>query len=84
MHVIFNGKVAGLFTAKWPEEELDCFKYQESQVAADGGCKMDVVHIMNRGYGAWGALQSVLGNGGLEIKAKMCLYEGIIVPTALY
>ena len=29
-------------------------------------------------------LKSVLSNRGLEIKAKMCLYEGVIVPTALY
>ena len=26
----------------------------------------------------------MLSNGGLEIKAKKCLYEGVIVPTALY
>ena len=34
--------------------------------------------------GAWGALKSVLSNRGLGIKAKKCLYEGVIVPTALY
>ena len=39
---------------------------------------------MNEGYGAWGALKSVLSNRGLGIKAKKCLYEGAIVPTALY
>ena len=41
---------------------------------------------MNEGYRAWGALKSVLSNRGLGIKAKKCLYEGviIIVPTALY
>ena len=33
---------------------------------------------------AWGALKSVLSNRGLRIKAKKCLYEGVIVPTALY
>ena len=31
-----------------------------------------------------GALKSVLSNRGLGIKAKKCLYEGVIVPTALY
>ena len=31
-----------------------------------------------------GALKSVLSNRGLGIKAKKCLYEGAIVPTALY
>ena len=75
MHVILNGD---------PLEEVDCFKYLGSQVAADGGCEMDVVHIMNEWYRAWGTLKSVLSNRGLGIKAKKCLYEGVIVPTALY
>ena len=35
-------------------------------------------------YRAWGALKSVLSNRGLGIKAKKCLYEGVIVPMALY
>ena len=39
---------------------------------------------MNEIYRAWGALKSVLSNRGLGIKAKKCLYEGVIVPTALY
>ena len=29
-------------------------------------------------------LKSVLSNRGLGIKAKKCLYEGVIVPAALY
>ena len=53
------------------------------QVAAGGGCEMDVVHRMNEGYRACGALKSVLSNRLLGIKAKKCLYEGVIVPTAL-
>ena len=67
-----------------PLEEEDCFKYLGSQVAADGGCERDVVRRMNDGYKAWEALKSVLSNRGLGIKAKKCLYEGVIVPTALY
>ena len=39
---------------------------------------------MNEGYRALGALKSVLSNRGFGIKAKKCLYEGVIVPTALY
>ena len=35
MHVILNGK---------PLEEVGCFKYLWSQVAADGGCERDVEH----------------------------------------
>ena len=58
--------------------------YLRSQVVADEGCEMDVVHRMNEWYRAWGALKSVLSNRGLGIKAKKCLYEGVIVPTALY
>ena len=52
-------------------------------MAADGGCERDAVHRMNEGYGAWGALKSMLSNRGLGIKAKKCLYEGVIVPMAL-
>ena len=40
MHVILKGE---------PLEEVDCFKYLESQVAADGGCERDVVHRVNEG-----------------------------------
>ena len=75
MHVILNGD---------PLEEVGCFKYLGSPVTADGGCERNVVHRMNEGYRAWGELKSVLSNRGLGIKAKKCLYEGIIVPTALY
>ena len=75
MHVILNGE---------PLEEVDCSKYLRSQVAADGGCKRDVVHRINVGYRALGALESVLSNRGLGIKAKKCQYEGVIVPTALH
>ena len=66
MHVILNGE---------PLEEVDGFKYLESQVAADGGYERDVLHRMNEGCRAWGALKSVLSNRGLGIKAKKCLYE---------
>ena len=31
-----------------------------------------------------GTLKSVLSNRGLGIKVKKCLYEAVIVPTALY
>ena len=67
-----------------PLEEVECLKYLGSQVASDGGCERDMVYRMNEGYRAWGALKSVLSNRGLGIKAKKCLYEGVIVPTALY
>ena len=53
-------------------------------MTADGGCERNVVHRMNEGYRAWGALKSVLSNRGLGIKDKKCLCEVVIVPTALY
>ena len=53
-------------------------------MAADVGCERDVMHRMNEGYRAWGVLKSVLRNRGLGIKTKKCLYEGVIVPTALH
>ena len=52
-------------------------------MAAYGGCERDVVHRMIEGYREWGALTSMLSNIGLGIKAKKCLYEGVIVPKAL-
>ena len=78
MHVILNSE---------PLEEVDCFKYLGSKVAATGGSERNVhmVHIMNQGYRAWGALKSVLSNKEFGIKAKKCLHElVIIVTTALY
>ena len=64
--------------------EVDCFKYQVSQVAVDGCCEKDVVHRINEGYMVWGVLNSVLINRGLGINGKKYLYEIAIVPTALY
>ena len=53
-------------------------------MAADGGCERDVVHGMNEGNRASRELKSVLSNRGLGMKAMKCLYEGVIVPTAVY
>ena len=52
-------------------------------MAADGGCKRYVVHRMNEGCTAWRELKIVLSNRGMGMKAKQCLYKGVIVPTAL-
>ena len=41
MHAILIGK---------PLEEVGCFKYLGLQVAADGGCEMDVVPRMYEGF----------------------------------
>ena len=45
---------------------------------------MVLLHRMNKGYRAWGALKSVQSNKGLGINPKKCLNEGVIVPTSLY
>ena len=42
-------------------------------MAADGGCARDVVHRMNEGYRAWGALKNVLST-------FLCAYKGQEVP----
>ena len=62
MHVILNCE---------PLEEVDCIKYQGSQVAADGRCERVVVHRMNERYRAWGAMKSVLNNRALGIEVYM-------------
>ena len=43
-----------------------------------------MVHRVNEGYRACLELKSVLSNRGLGINAKKYLYEGVIIPTALY
>ena len=39
-----------------PLEDVDCFKYLGSQMAAEGGCERCVVHRINEGYRVWRAL----------------------------
>ena len=73
MHVRLNRETLG---------EVVCFKYQGSQVDADGGCRRDVKHQMNEVYKASGALRRVLSNRGLEINANKRL--GVVALTELY
>ena len=40
-----------------PLEDVDCFKYLGSQVAADGLCERDVVHRMKEGYKSVGSAE---------------------------
>ena len=67
-----------------PLWEVDCINNLLSQMAADGGCGRDVVHRMNEGYKTRGVLESMPSNRGLGINDKKCLYERVVVPTALY
>ena len=57
-----------------PLKDVDCLKYLESQVSADGGCERDVVHGTNE-CKSWGALKSVRSNRGLGINVKGLLKE---------
>ena len=61
---------------------MDCSKFLGLQVATDLGYERDVVQRMNERYRAWGRLKSAHSNRGLGIKAKKCLYEGVIVQMA--
>ena len=61
MDVRLNGEPLG---------EVDCLKYLRSQVAADVGCEMDVVHRMNDWYKARRAPKNVLSNRVFGINAK--------------
>ena len=56
-----------------PLEEVDCFKYLGSQVAADGEYEGDVVHRMNKEYKGWEALKRVPSNRRLGINEKQCM-----------
>ena len=54
-------------------------------MVADGGCERDAIHGMKNGrYKAWGVLKWVESNKGFGINGKKCLFEGVIVPVALY
>ena len=55
-----------------------CRKYQRMEIVKR------MWYTMNEGHTAWGALKSVLNNRGFGINAKKCLYERVIIPTALY
>ena len=61
MHVILNGE---------PLEEVDCFKYFGSQVAADGGCQKDEVHRMNEGSSEKCPEQQRIGDKGKEVSIR--------------
>ena len=89
MHQIVHLSPVGCFTPArgktvQKNREVSRVMYLGSQVAADGGCEIDVVYRMNEGNRAWRSPKRVLSNRGLGIKAKKCLHEGVIVPMALH
>ncbi len=65
-------------------EEVESFKYLESHVAVNGRVNVEVSHRMKEGSKCIGGMKSVLHNRVLGMNAKRRLYEGVVVPTALY
>ena len=65
-------------------EEVDQFKYFREQVGRMGGVEVDVNFRVGEARKAVGTVRKMWKNGGLGMEAKKLLYEGIVVPTALY
>ncbi len=65
-------------------EEVQCFKYLGSHVAVDGGIEGEVKFGMNEVGNVSGGMKRVFKCTSLGVNAKRRLYEGVVVPTALY
>ena len=65
-------------------EEVDSFKYLGSLIEADGGVIMEVKQRVNEAGRVLGGMKRVWNSRYLGMKAKRLLYEGVVVPTALY
>jgi hypothetical protein len=65
-------------------EDVQSFKYLGSHIAVKGGVEEEVRHRVNEASKCLGGLKSVMRNRYLGMSAKRRLYEGVIVPTALY
>ena len=71
-----NGSVMHVILNGEPLEEVDKWQLMEDVKG--------MWYTMNAGYTAWESLKCVLSNRGLVINSKNCLYEVVILPTALY
>ena len=65
-------------------EEVESFKYLGSHIARDGGVGVEVSSRVKEASKCLGGMKSVMRNRYLGMEAKRRLYEGVIVPTALY
>ena len=65
-------------------EEVESFKYLGSHVEVNGGVGVEVSYRVMEVSKCLGGLKCVMRNRYLGMKAKRRLYEGVIVPTALY
>ena len=65
-------------------EEVESFKYLGSHVAVNGRVNVEVSHRVKEASKCMGGMKSVLSNRALGMNAKRRLYEGVVVPTAMY
>ncbi|KAK7882210.1 hypothetical protein WMY93_028384 [Mugilogobius chulae] len=65
-------------------EEVECFQYLGSHVSVDGGIEGEVEFRMNEVRKIWGGMKRVFECRSLGMDAKRRLYEGVVVPAALY
>jgi len=65
-------------------ERVESFKYLGSQISMYGGVDEDVRYRVNEASKAWGGMKAVFKARQLGMNVKRRLYEGVIVPTALY
>ena len=65
-------------------EEVDDFKYLGGVITGDASIGMDVQQRVNGGMKVFGAVKSMWKVKSLSMKGKRAMYQGIVVPTALY
>ena len=75
MNIVLNGELL---------EEVDCFKYLGSHVAVDGRIEEEVKFRISETGRVLGGMKKVFKCRALRMNAKRRLYEGVVVPTALY
>ena len=64
-------------------EEVDHFKYLGSQIGREGGVEIDVSFRVGEARRAASTVKKLWKNGGLGVEVKK-VFEGVVVPTALY
>ena len=65
-------------------EEVDAIKCLGSHIARGGGVDAEVKHRVKEARKVMGGMKSVLKCRTLSMDAKTKLYEGVVIPAALY
>ena len=65
-------------------EEIDTFRYLGVDFASNGIMGAELSHRSMEVRKCAGVLKSVLKNRNVLMETKRGMYEGIVVPTALY